>query len=129
MPLTSSASLCEVFQHTAGLDPDAVALRTPGDVVSISWREYAAQVRRIAGGLAALGVRPGDTVALMMMNRPAFNLVDTAVLHLGATPPLRALLGFDQLEWAVAGAAAIAPETQEFLLAVGIKVAEVWGAS
>jgi long-chain acyl-CoA synthetase len=46
----------------------------------------AERVRRIAGGLAALGVGRGDTVALMMTNRPEFNLVDTAAMHLGATP-------------------------------------------
>ena len=29
---------------------------------------------------------PGDTVAIMLLNRPEFHLVDTAALHLGATP-------------------------------------------
>src|SRR4051794_10406187 len=79
-------SLAHAFQATAAARTDAVALRTPDDGVSITWAQYAARVERIAGGLAALGVRPGDTVALMMANRPEFNLVDTAVFHLGATP-------------------------------------------
>ena len=79
-------TLCEAFQRTASADPDAVALRTPGGAVEITWREYGERVRRIAGGLAALGVRRGDTVALMMTNRPEFNLCDTAAVHLGATP-------------------------------------------
>ena len=43
-------------------------------------------MRAIAAGLAALGVRRGDTVGLMMVNRPEFALCDTAALHLGATP-------------------------------------------
>ena len=42
--------------------------------------------RAIAAGLDALGVKRGDTVGLMMLNRPEFPLVDTAALHLGATP-------------------------------------------
>ncbi len=50
------------------------------------YREYAERVRQIAGGLASLGVGHGDTVALMLVNRPEFNLVDTAALHLGAVP-------------------------------------------
>jgi len=33
-----------------------------------------------------LGVERGDTVALMLTNRPEFHFCDTAVLHLGATP-------------------------------------------
>jgi hypothetical protein len=38
--------------------------------------------RRIAAGLASLFVRRGDTVALMMTNRPEFYLADTAAFHL-----------------------------------------------
>jgi long-chain acyl-CoA synthetase len=82
----TAATVCEAFQFTAAERPDAVALRTPGGGFEITWAEYAERVRRIAGGLAALGVGHGDTVALMMTNRPEFNLVDTAAIHLGATP-------------------------------------------
>jgi long-subunit acyl-CoA synthetase (AMP-forming) len=81
-----AATVCEAFQATAALDPDAVALRTVGGGVEVSWGEYAERVERIAAGLAALGTAPGDTVALMMTNRPEFNLCDTAALHLGAIP-------------------------------------------
>jgi long-chain acyl-CoA synthetase len=82
----SSASMAAAFQATAAAHPDAVALRTPDDIVSITWRDYAARVQSIAAGLATLGVRRGDTVALMMTNRPEFHLVDAAAFHLGATP-------------------------------------------
>ncbi|WP_067823160.1 AMP-dependent synthetase/ligase [Nocardia inohanensis] len=81
-----SATLCEAFQKTAAARPDAVALRSIDGDTTITWREYAQRVRSIATGLAALGVEPGDTVALMMSNRPEFHLCDTAVLHTGATP-------------------------------------------
>ena len=76
----------EAFQCTASLDPDAPALLRLGGDDAISWRQYAERVRGIAAGLAALGVRRGDTVGLMLTNRPEFNLCDTAALHLGATP-------------------------------------------
>ena len=79
-------SLCEAFQNTAARRPDAVALRTPGGGGEIRWSEYAERVRRIAGGLHALGVRRGDTLGLMLTNRPEFHLADSAALHLGATP-------------------------------------------
>jgi long-chain acyl-CoA synthetase len=81
-----SSTLCEEFQRTAKVDPEAVALRTVAGTQQITWREYAGRVRRIATGLASLGVGRGDTVALMMGNRPEFNLIDTAILHLGAGP-------------------------------------------
>jgi long-chain acyl-CoA synthetase len=80
------ATLCEAFQRAAAINPDGVALRTPGGAVEITWREYAERVRSIAAGLAGLGVARGHTVALMMTNRPEFNLCDTAAMHLGATP-------------------------------------------
>src|SRR4051812_25399235 len=79
-------TLCHAFQQTAAERPDAVALRNPGDAVSITWREYAARVERIAAGLASLGVEHGDAVGLMLLNRPEFHLLDTAALHLGAAP-------------------------------------------
>jgi long-chain acyl-CoA synthetase len=79
-------TLCHAFQVTAAERPDEIALRNPGDQVAITWREYAERVERIAAGLARLGIGRGDAVGLMLLNRPEFHLVDTAVLHLGAVP-------------------------------------------
>jgi long-subunit acyl-CoA synthetase (AMP-forming) len=81
-----SATMCEAFQATVARYPHELALRTAGGAVMITWGDYAGRVRQIAAGLARLGVRRGDTVALMMTNRPEFHLVDTAALHLGAIP-------------------------------------------
>ena len=55
--------LAEAFQRTSRIGPDAVALRTVGDTQTVTWRDYAAQVRQVAAGLAALGVGHGDTVS------------------------------------------------------------------
>lgn len=78
-------TMCEAFQRTAVMDPDAVALRTPGGNQKMTWRDYAAQVRRVAAGLAGLGVRRGDTVSLMMANRIEFYPLDVGAQHVGAT--------------------------------------------
>jgi long-subunit acyl-CoA synthetase (AMP-forming) len=85
-PPAGSRTLCDAFQATAAVEPEQVALRNADGSVEITWREYAERVRAIAAGLAAIGVRPGDTVGLMMTNRPEFHLCDVAVFHLGATP-------------------------------------------
>ena len=79
-------TLCDAFQATAGRSPEAIAVRDAQTGQSLTWNQYAEQVRRIAGGLAALGVRRGDTVDLMLTNRIEFYPCDTASLHLGATP-------------------------------------------
>lgn len=85
-PASEPATVCAAFQRTAAIDPTAVALRTPGDAVSLTWREYADHVRDTAAGLASLGVRRGDTVAIMLTNRPEFAWVDAGAMHLGAAP-------------------------------------------
>ena len=79
-------TLPEAFQTTAARFADAVALRTVDGAVEISWREYADRVRRLASGLAAAGAGAGDTVAMMLTNRPEALLIDTAAMHLGAIP-------------------------------------------
>src|SRR5918912_432746 len=79
-------TLCAAFQVTAGEWPDRVALRTKGDEFSMTWGEYADKVRALAAGLAGLGLGRGDTIALLLTNRPEFHWVDAAAMHLGATP-------------------------------------------
>src|ERR1700746_376993 len=83
---SNARTMCEAFQATAAVDPDAIALRNADGSVEITWREYADRVRAVAAGLAGLGVGRGDTVGLMMGNRPEFHVCDTAAFHLGATP-------------------------------------------
>src|SRR3954449_6488267 len=78
-------TMCEAFQKTAETHPDRPALRLKDDESSHTWGEYAERVRAITGGLAGLGVGKGDTVALMLTNRPEFHLADAAGMHLGAT--------------------------------------------
>ena len=80
------STLPQAFQETAALHPDATAIRTVGARVVITWSQYADRVRKIATGLSALGVERGDTVGLMLRNRPEFHLADTAAMHLGAIP-------------------------------------------
>ena len=79
-------TLCASFQAFVKQSPDAVIIRTPGGGQEITWNEWDRRVRKLAAGLAALGVRRGDTVGLMVANRPEFHLVDAAALHLGAAP-------------------------------------------
>jgi long-subunit acyl-CoA synthetase (AMP-forming) len=98
-------TLCEAFQRTAETHAERVALRTPGGAVEITWREYAERVRALAAGLAALGVARGDTVAIMLVNRPEAVIVDTAAMHLGAIPfSIYNTSSFEQAEYLLAHA-------------------------
>ena len=79
-------TLTEALRRTAANNPDIVALRTPDDSVSLTWAELLDRVDAVAGGLAKLGVSKGDTVALMLGNRPEFHVADLAAVTVGATP-------------------------------------------
>ena len=106
MSAENPASLAEIFQGTAAKFAGEVALRTPEPGSEITWSEYASRVERIARGLSALGVGPGDTVAMMTVNRPEFHLVDAAALHLGATPfAIYATSAIDQVAYLFENAA------------------------
>ena len=63
---------------------DALAFKV-GDVWNyINGNEVIERVRRIALGLAALGVKEGDRVAIISENRPEWSFVDLAILSLRA---------------------------------------------
>jgi long-subunit acyl-CoA synthetase (AMP-forming) len=79
-------TLTEALRRTAASHPDVVAVRTADDSVSLTWPQLLARVDALAGGLAQLGVKRGDTVAIMLGNRPEFPVADLAVVTLGATP-------------------------------------------
>ena len=49
-----------------------------------TFTELAAGVDRVARGLIALGVRPGDKVALWLLNRPEWIEIAFAVMKIGA---------------------------------------------
>jgi long-chain acyl-CoA synthetase len=85
-PGLDAATMAEAFQLTAAANADRCALRTKGDAFSVTWDQYADKVRALAPGLSAMGLGRGDSLAIMLTNRPEFHFFDAAALHLGATP-------------------------------------------
>src|SRR4051795_5515346 len=85
-PAPTATTIAEAFRATAEDHADRVAVRTKDDEVAWTWGELRERVDALAGGLAALGLQRGDTVALLLGNRPEFHLCDLAVMMVGATP-------------------------------------------
>ena len=79
-------TLCAAFQRSAAERADEIALADARHPAGVSWHEYGERVRRLAEGLHSLGLRRGDTLALLLTNRVEFHLLDAAALHLGAVP-------------------------------------------
>jgi len=104
-PALDAPTVAAAFQATAGAYAGDNALRTKEDAVSLTWGEYAERVRAVAAGLAALGVERGDTVGIMLTNRPEFHFADSAAMHLGATPfSVYNTSAAEQIEYLVADA-------------------------
>ena len=61
------------------------AIRFPRDGTWHEWlfADFGAAVRELARGLAALGLEPGDAVALLGETRPDWTLADAAILAAG----------------------------------------------
>ena len=81
-----AATMCEALMTTAAQRPDQVALRSPDDSFSLTFAQLLRRLAATASVLHDRGLRKGDALALMMLNRPEFHVVDAAAMLLGATP-------------------------------------------
>jgi long-subunit acyl-CoA synthetase (AMP-forming) len=79
-------TVCEAFQRVVARHPDRTALRTLGGEYTLTWAQLGERVAATAAGLAGLGVRHGDTVAVLLPNIPECHLIDYTAVHLGAVP-------------------------------------------
>jgi len=79
-------TLAAALRITAAENANETWVKNRDASVRIKWGEGLERVDRIAGGLRKLGITKGDTVALMLINRPEFHVVDFAVMVAGGTP-------------------------------------------
>jgi long-chain acyl-CoA synthetase len=79
---------------------DALNYREDGKWHNIPAASFVEQVKNVALGLAALGVRPGDRIALLSENRPEWSIADLAILSLGAiNVPIYTTQALDQVDY------------------------------
>ena len=103
----TATTMAQAFRDTVERVPDRVAVRTKDDSTSLTWAQLRDRVDALAGGLHELGVRRGDTVALMFSNRPEFHIADLAAMTLGATPfSIYPTYTPDQIQYVVSDAGA-----------------------
>jgi long-chain acyl-CoA synthetase len=121
--IPATANLAKVVFRRAAEQPQAVMLRRPGpsgpagewtDVTAIQFRD---EVTALAKGLVAVGIEPGDRVALMSHTRYEWTLIDYAIWTTGATVvPVYETSSAEQAEWILSdsGARALFVETAAF---------------
>jgi acyl-CoA synthetase (AMP-forming)/AMP-acid ligase II len=78
-------TLPHVLEEAVRRHPDRAALVDGPSGRSVTYRDLARRVDRLAGWLDERGVRPGDTVALWTPNTPPWVAVAWAAMRLGAT--------------------------------------------
>src|SRR5215204_3894321 len=79
---------------------DALNYRADGKWHNIPAAAFVERVKNVALGLAGLGVRPGDRIALLSENRPEWSIVDLAILSLGAiNVPIYTTQALDQIAY------------------------------
>ena len=89
--------LAAVLRHNKA---DSFNHRSEGKWISTSAATFVERVQNTALGLASLGVRPGDRIALLSENRPEWSIADLAILSLGAiNVPIYTTQALDQIDF------------------------------
>jgi long-chain acyl-CoA synthetase len=96
---SSVPSLClgAVLRHNKS---DALNYRADGKWFNLPAETFVERVKNCALGLASLGIRPGDRIALLSENRPEWSIVDMAILSLGAiNVPIYTTQAIEQIDY------------------------------
>jgi long-chain acyl-CoA synthetase len=102
-----AATMVQAFELTSAALDDRIAIRTKGDAQTLTWAQWRRRTRELAGGLHRLGLRHGETLALLLGNRPEFHVADMAAVTLGATPfSIYQTYAANQIEFVVTDAGA-----------------------
>jgi long-chain acyl-CoA synthetase len=110
----------QALRERAALTPDAVFVREQqfGIYAEHTWSEYLADVEAFACGLVRLGVRPGETVAIMSDPSYLWMVADSAVISIGAISfGIYTTCSTEEVAHQVstAGAVAFVSENQEYV--------------
>lgn len=113
--IPENADCTDIIFRIAEREPDKVVFRrkVDADWQPVTAAEAAAQITAIAKGLIAVGVSPGDRIAILSRTRLEWNLIDFAIWSAGAiTVPIYDSSSGPQIEWIMrdSGAGAIIVE-------------------
>src|SRR5437868_234640 len=83
--MTEFTRLFDVFQYQQERNPvpDALAEKLNGKWLSYSTDEIIVRINSLSRGLYRYGIQPGDKIAIISGNRPAWNITDLATMQVG----------------------------------------------
>ncbi|HEV2829702.1 MAG TPA: long-chain fatty acid--CoA ligase [Pyrinomonadaceae bacterium] len=99
-PKTSSVPALCLTAALKHAKQDALNHKIGNDWINIPAESFVERVRNVALGLAGLGIKPGDRIALLSENRPEWSIADLAILSLGAiNVPIYTTQAVDQIRF------------------------------
>ena len=116
VPAPTSGNLTDLVANRAHFEPERVMLSRPlGEGwQEVSARTFAAEVRQVAKGLIALGIKPGDRVGILSRTRYEWTILDFGIWFAGGVVvPVYETSAAEQIQWILedSGAVAIVVET------------------
>ncbi|GGO81979.1 AMP-dependent synthetase/ligase [Wenjunlia tyrosinilytica] len=98
----ADGNLTDLIRRNAAQHPDVTVIsrKIDGVWLDVTAADFLTEVRRVAKGLIASGVQPGDRVGLMSPTRYEWTLFDFAIWTAGAvTVPIYETSSNEQVEW------------------------------
>jgi len=118
VPQATTGNLSDLVANRAATEPGRITLSRPlGEGwQGVSAKEFDAEVRAVAKGLIAAGIKVGDRVAIMAKTRYEWTVLDFAIWYAaGVSVPIYETSSAEQVEWILSdsGAVAIIVETPQ----------------
>jgi long-chain acyl-CoA synthetase len=107
----ADGNLTDLVHRNAAQHPDVavMARKVAGGWSDVTAKEFLAEVRAVAKGLVAQGVRPGDRVAVISRTRYEWVQLDFAIWSAGAvTVPVYETSSPEQIQWILGDSGAVA---------------------
>jgi long-chain acyl-CoA synthetase len=108
--IRDDANLTDAIVANAAEYPDGAVFdrKIDGAWQSVTAKEFGEQVKAVAAGLIASGVKPGERVCIMSSTRYEWTLLDYGIWMAGAVPvPIYETSSAEQVEWIVSDSGAV----------------------
>ncbi|MSX25878.1 MAG: AMP-binding protein, partial [Actinobacteria bacterium] len=110
VPAPTSGNLTDLVADRAHFEPERVMLSRPlGEGwQEVSARTFAAEVRQVAKGLIALGIKPGDRVGILSRTRYEWTILDFGIWFAGGVVvPVYETSSAEQIQWILEDSGAV----------------------
>lgn len=107
----SSGSLTDVLIGYASTQPNkpAIVRREGSEWIDLTSSQFLEEVRAVAKGFIASGIKPGDRIAIMSRTRFDWTITDYAIWYAGCvTVPIYETSSAEQMQWIISDSSAVA---------------------